>query len=29
MHWDILLIRPTLYLDDQVVCKDGFIVADT
>lgn len=26
MHWDILLMRPTLTLDDTVVCKDGFIV---
>ncbi len=26
MHWDILLMRPTLYLDDTLVCRDGFIV---
>jgi len=26
MHWDVLLMRPTLYLDETPVCRDGFIV---
>jgi hypothetical protein len=26
MHWDILLMRPTLKLDDLVICQNGFIV---
>ena len=26
MHWDILLMRPTLKLDDQVICDKGFVV---
>ena len=26
MHWDILLMRPTLTLDGQVICENGFIV---
>ncbi len=25
MHWDILLMRPTLYLDDHLICENGFI----
>ncbi|MDH3467619.1 MAG: hypothetical protein OES26_17210 [Gammaproteobacteria bacterium] len=25
MHWDILLMRPTLKLDDRVICDNGFI----
>jgi len=29
MHWDILLMRPTLLLDSAPVCRDGFIVAET
>jgi leucyl aminopeptidase (aminopeptidase T) len=27
MHWDILLMRPTLTLDKTVLCENGFIVA--
>ena len=27
MHWDILLMRPTLHLDDHVICENGIMVA--
>jgi leucyl aminopeptidase (aminopeptidase T) len=26
MHWDILLMRPNLYLDGTAICESGFIV---
>ena len=26
MHWDILVMRPTLKLDDLIICENGFIV---
>ena len=26
MHWDILIMRPTLKLDNLIICEHGFIV---
>ncbi len=28
MHWDIVVMRPTVKLDDTVICENGFIAKD-